>query len=216
MENENLMDLLCQIPDLIEANKELSKSIQGLIVSFGEAVKQKVQATVPSEELDKITDQVRSTISRTPCMAPDVRAISESLGSNISQVVAEKVKDAVADTKVEVKHRHEHLVLGSLWNIVDQKTKGWIKLLCGVIVVQFLCIGIAAKVYYSSGLYWGKRYAGIYRSEQTTPEERKNLAYDTQTLSFIPLDFETNPKQVKERIRRRELILEDRKVNNNH
>ena len=219
-ENNELIKALSQVPELVEASKMVLAENEKKFGILSEAVQKRVQATIPENELEKISDSASAAVSRTRCATPDVsevsRCVADEIMKNIStvttNVVTEATKSAISGMQLKVEHHHTHTTLGYMCQMAEATLRNWILALGIYSCIITIIGGIIAYSYFNGEKYLGEQYAKIYFSKYTSDAERKILGIDTYTVTFLPKEFDRNPALVKQKIKRNKQILLQRET----
>ena len=78
-------------------------------------------------------------------------------------------------------------------------------------IILLVIVGILTIGHYTSEEYFGQRYAEIAASKYTTKEERDDMVSVAYPISFLPKEYHKTHSVVRQRIRRNEQILRQRK-----
>lgn len=212
MDNKALLDALEQIPNLINAAQTYKATSDRIITTLAEAVKKRPQAILPTEELEKIKEVIKTT----PCAKPDITLISRELARRISGDVADAIKPAVRNAASEalkgasVLVEHSHVIERNLKDVADKKMKKTILILGVVIIILVLTIGISAVAYFCGETYWGKQYYDVYTSTYLTQEEKADLKKNSILLSVLPRGYYEDTATAQLQIRQYKEILKKR------
>ncbi len=220
MENNEIIKSLGQVKELTERAKNVLEDSDKKFRILAEAMQMRMQAKIPSSEIDKVSAAVADAISRTKCATPDISEVSQSLADDvfkkISVIVGGTVKDAVmtavADTPVKVEHNHTHTTLGYMCQMAEKTLRNWIIGLVIYCTVLSIAGTVIAIDYLNGDKYLGKEYAEIYFSKYTTDAEKKTLNTNTYIVAFMPREFNRTPKLVKQKIKRNQMILSQREA----
>ena len=219
-ENNEVIKALGQVPELVEKTKRVLEDSDKKFRILAEATQKRMQAEIPSSEIEKISNIVAATVSRTKCARPDTDEVSRLVAGNIMTTLTESVmamtidavKAAVADTPIKVEHNHTHTTLTYMCQMAEKTLRNWILgLAIYSIVLSFVGILIGVS-YLNSDKYLGAKYAEIYFSKYTTDAERKMLDANTYMVGFLPREFDKTPKLVKQKIKRNQQILSQREM----
>lgn len=208
-ETEILIEALGQIPELVEAAKTYKASNEKTISTMSMAIKKRPEAEIPQKEVEKVTDAVKAT----PCALPDTDDFLKAIAALLRPIIHQEVKEAVGATKIKIQHehRHDHYSYSASFDMINDTAKKWIIVL-GISVVVLLGI-IAYGIHYmrNSELFLGKRCMDIYISDYVTEKEKKEMLKDCYWIAFYPKKYQDSPQALRERIRRNEAIIKDRK-----
>ena len=217
-ENNEVIKALGQVPELVEKTKRVLEDSDKKFRILAEATQKRMQAEIPSSEIEKISNIVAATVSRTKCARPDTDEVSRLVAGNIMTTLTESVramtidavKAAVADTPIKVEHNHTHTTLTYMCQMAEETLRNWILgLAIYSIILSFAGILIGC-FFYNGEKNLGSEYAEIYYSKYTTDEEREMLKANTYTVGFMPKEFDSTPKLVKQKIKRNKQILKAR------
>lgn len=212
MDNKVLLDALEQIPNLINAAQTYKATSDRIITTLAEAVKKRPQAVLPTEELEKMKEVIKTT----PCAKPDITLISRELARRIYDDVAVAVKPAVRNAAIgalkgaSVSVEHSHYVDRNLKDIVDKKVKKKISILWIVIFILLGMIGITAVFYYDSDLYWGREYYEVYASKYITADEKAALERGAGYTGVLPHGYYEDPLAARAQLKRNKEIIKMR------
>lgn len=220
MADNEIIKALGQVPDLVETVKTVLAEIEKKFGILSEVVQKRVQATIPENELEKVSDRVSTTVSRTRCATPDVsdvsRCVADEIIKNIStvttNVVTEATKSAIDGMQLKVEHHHTHTTLGYMCQMAEKTLRNWILGLAIYSCIITIIGGIIACSFFNGGKYLSEQYAKIYFSDYTTEAERKMLNANIYTVTFLPKEFDRNPALVKQKIKRNKQILLQRET----
>lgn len=219
-ENNELVKALSQVPELVKTTKIGFAESDKKIGILSEAMRKRVQAEIPSSEIEKVSEAAANAVSRTKCATPDTDEVSRLVAGNITRfltesvraVATEAVKEAVEGTPVKVEHHHTHTTLGYMCQMAEETLRNWILALGVYSCIISIIVGIIAYSYFNGEKHLGEQYAKIYFSKYTSDAERKMLDANTYTVGFMPCEFDKTPKLVKQKIKRNLLILSQREV----
>lgn len=222
-ENNEIIKALGQVPELVEKTERVLEDSDKKFRILAEATQKRIQAEIPSSEIEKVSNAAAAAVSRTRCTTPDTNEVSRLVAGNIARfltesvksVTTEAVKAAVEGTPVKVEHVHTHTTLKEMSEMVEKKLFNCI---IGFAIYSFILTfaGILfAYSYFNSKYYLGEQYTEIYCSKYTTDTERKMFKADTDTIVIIPREFDNAPKLVKQKIKRNKQILKQRKAEAN-
>ena len=211
--NENeLINLLEQIPVLIKAAETFKETSNHIVATLAEAVKQHPQAVIPDSEIEKL----RKAITTTPCASPDIAYISKEIAQRIARDVADILTphikrvtaEALKDASVTVEH--SHYIERNLRDIVDKKMKKKVFVLWGVIIFLLMGIGITTLSYFNGETYWGKQFYDVYTSKYLTTEEKANLKENSYLMSVLPHNYFEDTATARIQIKQYKEILKKR------
>lgn len=219
-ESNEIVKALGQVPELVENSRRIINENEKKIMILADGLKKRMQAEIPSSEIEKITAATTAAVSRTRCASPDTEDVSRTVADNISkQIVAsvktittEAVKEAIKDSPVKVEHQHVHTNLMYAYQSSDDTLRKWI-LGLGIYSLLVTLVGILGSyLYFNSALYIGAEYEDVYLSKYTTEAERAMLKSNTYSVSFVPTEFDKTPELVKQKIKRNKQILSQREM----
>lgn len=219
-ENNELISALANVPELVKTTKIVLEDTEKKYKILAEAVQKRMQAEIPSSEIEKISGAASTAVSRTKCASPDVAEAGQLIAAEaakaitdiIKPVAIEAVKAAVADTPVIVKHQHTHTTLGQMCQMAEKTIHNWIVGLAIYSIILTLAGGVATYFILNGEKHVGTEYADIYFSKYTTAAERKMLNNNMYIVSFLPQEFSNTPGLVKQKIKRNKQILAQRKA----
>ena len=219
-ENNELYKSLGQVPELVKLAQNQSKQIDRLSQMVAQVIQRQMTATIPAEEHQKMA----RTIANTPCAAPNMTEVAESLSKSIMRMVGSgihdgavnAVKDAVKDTPVTVTNEHVYKPSWEMTKIADETLtrRFWIMFCITAAVVLGVTFGTFK--YFNSDFYFSQQYEEIRRSKFLTDDERKMLNADTYYVGIIPKEFYNAPDLVKAKIKRNKQILRQRQAEAKH
>lgn len=219
-DNNEVIKALGQVPELVEKTERVLEDSDKKFRILAEATQKRMQAEIPSSEIEKVSEAVAAAVSRTRCATPDTDEVSRLVAGNITKfltesmksVTIEAVKEAVEGTPVKVEHHHTHTTLKYMCQMAEETLRNWILgLAIYSIILSFAGILIGVS-YLNSDKYLGAKYTEIYFSKYTTDAERKMLDANTYTVGFMPREFDKTPKLVKQKIKRNQQILSQREA----
>lgn len=219
-DNNEIIKALGQVPELVETTKRVLAEFEKIIKILGEVGQKRVQAEIPSTELEKISKAAMGSVAQTRCATPDTSEVSRHVADNITKffsesvrgIITRSVKDAVADTPVTVEHHHTHTTLRYMCEMAEETLRNWILGLAIYGVIITIAGFIFAFSFFNGEKHLGAQYADIYFSDYTTEAEKKMLNADTYMVGFIPNEFSYNPQLVKQKIKRNRQIIRQRKL----
>lgn len=222
-ETNELIKALGQVPELVEKTDRVLEDSDQKFRILAEATQKRMQAEISPTEVEKVANAAAEAVSRTKCASPDLKEVSHLIAENITNLLIESVKpvmidaikDAIKGTPVKVEHHHTHTTLRYLCQMTEQPIRGWITGLATISIILFFYTSISLYSYFNGEKYLGSQYNKIYFSKYTTDAERKMLDANTYTVGFIPYEFETTPKLVKQKIKRNLQILRQREMEAN-
>lgn len=219
-ENNELIKALSRVPELVETTNRVLAENEKIIGILSEAILKRVQATIPENELEMVSNRVSAAVSRTRCATPDVsevsRCVADEIIKNVSavttNVVTEATKSAIDGMQLKVEHHHTHTTLGYMCQMAEKTLRNWILgLAIYSVILSFAGILIGVS-YLNSDKYLSAKYSEIYFSKYTTNAERKLLETNIYTVGFMPREFDKMPKLVKQKIKRNLQILSQREA----
>lgn len=219
-ETNELIKALGQVPELIEKTDRVLEDSDKKFRILAEATQKRIQAEISPSEVEKVANAAAEAVSRTKCVSPDLKEVSHLVAENITNMLIESVKPVMVDaitgaikgTPVRVEHHHTHTTLRYLCQMTEQPIRSWITGLATISIILSFYTCASLYSYFNGEKYLGSQYNKIYFSEYTTDEERKMLDVNTYTVGFIPYEFETTPKLVKQKIKRNLQILRQREM----
>lgn len=219
-DNNEVIKALGQVPELVEKTERVLEDSDKKFRILAEATQKRMQAEIPSFEIEKVSNAAANAVSRTRCATPDTDEVSRLVAGNITKfltesvksVTIEAVKEAVEGTPVKVEHHHTHTTLRYMCQMAEKTLSNWIlALLIYSLFLTFTGI-LIGYTYFNGENYISEQYAKIYFSKYTTDAERNMLDANTYTVGFMPREFGKTPKLVKQKIKRNQQILSQREA----
>ena len=222
-DNNEIIKALGQVPELVEKTERVLEDSDKKFRILAEATQKRMQAEIPSSEIEKVSDAAATAVSRTRCAAPDTNEVSRIVAGNITRfltesvksVATEAVKEAVEGTPVKIEHHHTHTTLRYMCQMAETTLRNWI---IGLAIYSFILSFAAILIgytYFNGDKCLGEQYTEIYLSKYTTDAERKMLIKDTYTVAFIPKEFSKTPQLVKQKIKHNQQIIRQREMEAN-
>lgn len=218
--NTEILNALKLIPELLQRIEQLIEDNASLRELIAEVLKKRIEAEVPDEQLKRIASVAANAVAHTSCTLPDPGDLSQAVAQKASSLFHESIqtdtaqimKKVIKDTPLTVEHHHTHASLYEITKLAgDKARKAFITLSVLVALLISILVG-AAYAYYTSDVYWGKRYAKICRSPYITDDEQEALWKDIYALSALPAENQRNPSTTRKNIKRYEEILEQRRA----
>lgn len=217
MEDSNeILKALGQIPELADAAKKILEANEEFKRLFAQAMKQRVQAEVSQDGLEKVYAAAVHGVKETSCQLPDIDELSAKIAdraaiyfsNNLSVGIQGTIDKAFSGAKL--RHVYTYARPDDLLDAMKPWAKVWTvvsSILCGILISFFVGIGIYQ---HRSEEHYGRMYMQIIKSKYITDEEYEMLRKNTYTISALPVEYEKTPKLVKQRIERNQEILEQR------
>lgn len=214
-ENNEIIKALGQVPELVEKTERVLEDSDKKFRILAEATQKRMQAEIPSSEIEKVSNAAANAVSRTSCPMPDTSILSKQiagevrneLAKDIDTHVSDTVSSTIAKTKVTTETVHTFLAPWEIAKMAEEKTRTFNAVLataCGMMLILVIA-GLFA--FFNSEEYWGRQYWGIYSSKYITEAERKAIHDNASTYSIVPKEFYSNKNLAKSKIRRNKEII---------
>ncbi len=218
--NNKILESLSKIPKLVEVVERLLEDNEKKFNILTKVAQNKVQAEVSPEEIDKVSEAVKKSVSSTSCALPDTSKvsteISEKVAAEIRDVIYADVKaaasTAIKDTPQVTKKEVSLLAPWEAAKFAENKTRQFNRFLVIACAILFLALGVCVYGYFGGKVFLGKQYADIYFSKYTTDAEKEMLLKDVYDVSFVPKEYFKAPARVRQKIRSNKQILRKRKA----
>lgn len=217
-ENNEIMLALAKVPELVENITKLIENNEKMFSVLAQCVQKRVEAAIAEEDMNRLSRIITETASQSPCAMPRTDTLSTQIAGEVRQelssVIAEDAKKAVVEAvkSVKVNTTVNYVSTHDMLRIVEKKLADRIKIvsvICSILIVA----GIGHAIAYLNGKeHLGHEYAEIYYSDYTTEAEQKTLGKGISYVGFLPREFDTTPKLVKQAIKRNKQILERREA----
>ena len=217
IENNEIAKALGQVPELVARTDTLIEDNARKDEIIGRLLQSRMKAEIPDSEVEKVVHAATTAVARTRCATPDISGVSAQVAdgvmsiikANIREEVSEAIRNTAEDIPVNVVHTHT--TLREMAHMAEEK----LRLACRVVqiinVSLLLIVGILIISHFTSEEHYGRRYAEIAASKYTSKVERTEMMDVAYPISFLPKEYHKTPSVVRQRIRRNEQILRQRK-----
>lgn len=212
--DKTYLDALAEVPALVENTNHLIDTIAKRDENYAKVLLQRVKATVPDDELQKVSEVASRAVAQTQCAMPDAEAmiskITDGVLNDVQHAVGSAVEQKIKSMPIQLEHHHTHVTAFSLVDKASEAAKTMIVILvilCGVLI---LAIGGNALKYYNSDVYWGQKYLEIVTSKYITKEEKALLWQNVYAVSALPPEFDNNPDYVIVKMKQNKAVIEER------
>jgi len=213
--DNSIMAALADIPTLAENTNNLIETIGKRDENYAKALQQRVKATVPDDELQKISEAASEAVSKTTCAMPNTDALVAKIAmgvvDDVQHAVGSAIEQKIKAMPIQLEHHHTHVTAFSLVDKANEAAKTGLTILGLVCGILLLAIGWNAFTYYNSNLYWGQQYLNIATSKYITKEEKELLWKDVYAVSALPPEFDNNPDYVIVKMKQNNTVIEERK-----
>jgi hypothetical protein len=212
-ESNDILKALSQVPELTEAAKRILAANEEFKKLVADMMKQRVQAEVSQDQVQKVCNAVIEAVRKTSCQLPDTKALSEQIARQTISLFSLSIKEAAEEAvkKAVEKHPVEHVfTYARTWDLIkvaEKKLKGQIIAVLMVNVILLVGCAILGYAYFQPKQKMGRRYMEIIRSKYTTEEERNKLWKGVYVLSAFPVEYFDTPVVVNSKVTRNEEIL---------
>ena len=214
-DNNEVIKALGQVPELVEKTERVLEDSDKKFRILAEATQKRMQAEIPSSEIEKVYEAAAAAVSRTSCPMPDTSVLSRQiadevrgeLAKDIDTHVSDTVSSTIAKTKVKTETVHTFLPSWEIAKMAEEKTRKLNAILAAVCGTMFIWVIVGLFAYFNSEEYWGRQYWGIYSSKYITEAEKKAIHDNASTYSIVPKEFYSNKSLAKSKIRRNKEIL---------
>lgn len=219
-DNNEVIKALGQVPELVEKTERVLEDSDKKFRILAEAFQKRMQAEIPSSEVDKVANAAVAAVNRTKCASPNTDEVSRLVAENIARamndsvksIITEAAKEAIDGMSLKVEHFHTHTTLKYMCQFAETKIRNLIVCLATYSLILSIIGIFAIYKYTNSDKYLGAQYAEIYFSKYTTASEQKMLNANTYTVGFMPQEFNRNPELVKQKIKNNLQIIKQREA----
>ncbi len=215
MDELNIKEALAEVPKLVELNKTVIEENAKLSALVAKALQHQVQATIPPEQIVKLTNAIKGVVEMTPCATPDTSESAEIIAKGVLEQtkasVEEAVKEKIASIRIKLDHNHTYLAAWDMAKLAEKKTRSLLAVVCVLCGILFLGIVANSIRYYRSDMYWAGQYKEVLYSKYITEPEKEILMDDAYSMGALPKEFFSNPSYAKAKIRQNQSVIKARR-----
>lgn len=217
MENNEIAKALGQVPELVARTDTLIEDNARKDEIIGKLLQNRMKAEIPASEVEKVVHAATTAVARTRCATPDISGVSAQVADGVMGIIKANIRDEVSEAirntaeDIPVNVVHTHTALREMANMAEEKLRLACRIVQVINIILLVIIGILKIGRYTSEVYYGHRYVKIVSSKYTTKEEKDNMMSDAYSISILPKEYLKTPSIVRQRIRRNEQVIRQRK-----
>ena len=217
IENNEIAKALGQVPELVARTDTLIEDNARKDEIIGRLLQNRMKAEIPDSEVEKVVHAASTAVARTRCATPDISGVSAQVADGVMGIIKANIRDEVSEAirntaeDIPVNVVHTHTTLREMAHMAEEKLRIACRIVQAINIILLVIVGILAIGHYTSEEYFGQRYAEIAASKYTTKEERDDMVSVAYPISFLPKEYQKTPSVVRQRIRRNEQIIRQRR-----
>ena len=100
-DNNEVIKALGQVPELVKKTERVLEDSDKKFRILAEAFHKRMQAEIPSSEVDKVANAAVAAVNRTKCASPNTDEVSHLVAENIARAMNDSVKSIITEAAKE-------------------------------------------------------------------------------------------------------------------